>query len=329
VNPVHPVLRGGPVVRIPAGLRVQAAERLIAHDQPNRRAAAQRLVASAATHGIDLDLLWGVVDPAGTSVLEAALVVPGSGATGMMFVSCPRSPGVADGAAGDLRAAVIAGACADLAAGGVGGVAAEIKVVQCLPEPTETWTIDACRAAGMLEIGALEYLRRPFHRSDRAAEVVALPSGVTATPMRDIDAPAERAALRAALDVSYIDTLDCPELCGMRDTEDVIASHRSTGTMDPRLWWIVREAGEPLGCLLLNPARSMGAVELVYLGLGPRLRGRGLGRTLMRMGIRESSRLRLATMACAVDARNEPARKLYASLDFTQHGSRVPFVKAI
>ena len=39
-----------------------------------------------------------------------------------------------------------------------------------------------------------------------------------------------------ALDRSYVDTMDCPELCGMRATADILASHKATGEFDPSLW---------------------------------------------------------------------------------------------
>lgn len=164
--------------------------------------------------------------------------------------------------------------------------------------------------------------------------------------------------LMQALDDSYIDTLDCPELCGLRTSRDVLESHRAVGQQDDRLWWLVFEgevggnlAGQPArGCVLLNATRESDAVELVYLGLGPRLRGRGLSRTLMELALRtvwEHRRtLGLAPelvdsgshrspmnltggVTCAVDTRNTPALALYERLGFVRFGVRVPMVRAM
>ena len=101
--------------------------------------------------------------------------------------------------------------------------------------------------------------------------------------------PAQRRALIEALDKSYEDTLDCPELCGVRTTEDVLASHKATGDFDPEHWWLVQLDGRPEGCVLMSRCPDQGALELVYLGLSTALRGRGLGRLLLDRAIRSAS----------------------------------------
>ena len=75
-----------------------------------------------------------------------------------------------------------------------------------------------------------------------------------------------------ALERSYVDTLDCPELCGLRVVDDVLESHRSVGVFDPGMWWLVMAEDEPEGCMLLSACPEQNAVELVYLGISPRLR---------------------------------------------------------
>ena len=64
---------------------------------------------------------------------------------------------------------------------------------------------------------------------------------------------------------------------------------------------------------LLNPASQGQCVELVYLGLALFARGRGLGRRLLRHGIRLLRGRRERLMTLAVDDRNAPALRLYES----------------
>lgn len=80
-----------------------------------------------------------------------------------------------------------------------------------------------------------------------------------------------------------MDTLDCPELCGMRRTSDIIASHGAIGRPELAIWTLVRHEGRPAGAVLLAGLPEQRCYELVYIGLGPSLRGLGLGELLMRL----------------------------------------------
>src|SRR4029453_18056559 len=102
--------------------------------------------------------------------------------------------------------------------------------------------------------------------------------------------PATHALFSRTIAETYRHSLDCPALNGLRDMEDVLAGHKASGEFFPDLWFLCRERGaagadiapEPRGVLLLSPMAQGDAVELVYLGLTPAGRGRGLGEWLMR-----------------------------------------------
>ena len=126
-----------------------------------------------------------------------------------------------------------------------------------------------------------------------------------------------------------MDTLDCPELCGLRRTDDVIASHLATGVFHPETWWLVFEDGEPEGCVLMSHCPEHDSVELVYLGLSPRLRRRGLGERLLRCAIARCARYSAASVTCAVDRRNAPAVALYERLGFRAFASRIALVRGL
>lgn len=245
---------------------------------------------------------------------EAALAVTGAGRAAMMFTSAPES----EESIPELAAVITK------AMEGLDGVV----LGQALLQPEEELPAQAFEAAGWQEIAQLAYLRRKFCKGDEAlsAGSAALPEGVTLRGYRGME---DEAAFAQALDASYIDTLDCPELCGMRSAVDVIESHRATGQFDPELWWILEDASGPAGVLLFNPNPEQDAIELVYIGLAPRLRGAGLSRTLMEFAISRLASYPGREITCAVDLRNSPARRLYESLGFHSFDRRRALVCAL
>ncbi len=111
---------------------------------------------------------------------------------------------------------------------------------------------------------------------------------------------------------TYKKSLDCVALNGARDIDDVLASHRSAGEFDPRLWFIAGIGGQPVGVILLSPVPERWAVEVVYMGVLPAWRGQGCGAALMRRAVETVFRQGLTTLTLTVDAGNAPALKLYS-----------------
>ncbi|GJQ29139.1 MAG: hypothetical protein HBSAPP03_10230 [Phycisphaerae bacterium] len=323
------------MVRIPRDLHLAAARRLVSRANDDLDAAAQRLIESASRHAIDFSLCFGTLDPgtgkAPARVRQACLAVIGAGRTAMLFLSEPEpgegAPGVAE------RAACIRAACDHLGT----HLSRKATLAQALPEPGDRWSTDALAAAGFVSVGTLVYLRAaPPPPRERAAPRP-WPEGVTVERLSEIGAlgtAAERddadAALAQALEASYIDTLDCPELCGLRAIDDVLDSHRATGTYDPSWWSLVRDHGRPAGAMLLNRCPDLRSIELVYLGLGPTLRGKGIGSCLLRQGMdRVHASFPGWSVTCAVDSRNTPALGLYRALGFSAYTKRSAFVRPL
>lgn len=306
----HPEPRraGGDLVR-------PAVARLIA-GSARGEAEIDRFLFAAEAHGIDLMNLWATFSPDGRMAREAALVVPGAGRGAMVFTSAPES-----GQAIRELSNVIECATADSRFEGQPSL-----IAQALLQPEEEAAEQAFLQAGWMRVGELAYLRRRFQAND--ADLPKQPAQVLDEGFvleacgRDLDAD-----LAQALESSYIDTLDCPELCGLRETRDVIASHRATGHFDPDLWWLLREKGVPVGVMLFNPNPEQDAIELVYIGLAPSVRGRGLSRRLLKLAIARLARYPGREITCAVDLRNRPARNLYQSLGFRPFGRRVAMIK--
>ncbi len=319
--------------RIPAELRFWAAERLVA--APHRREAARRLVESASRHGIDLDLMWGVVDPDPPGdrprVRQACLAVMGSGRTAMLFFSNPENEsrlGPRENQVAEITASIRA------ALAGLGDLSPQrVTLAQTLIEPAHQWARHASTDAGMICVGQLDYMRRPLTGDDRAPRPEPQwPPGVEVRPLTTLDPHARDSDyhhLIAALEGSYTDTLDCPELCGLRAMPDVVESHRATGRFEPGRWLLIFKDGQPAGCCLLTHCPPSQSVELVYLGIAPRARGLGLGRGVLEHAIHRLGPIDAREVTCAVDSRNLPAIKIYESLRFHRFDARVGFVAPV
>jgi ribosomal protein S18 acetylase RimI-like enzyme len=125
---------------------------------------------------------------------------------------------------------------------------------------------------------------------------------------------------------TYVDSMDCPGLSGLRRVEDVIAGHQASGTFTPETWWLVYRGDEPAGCILINRTSGLSA-EVVYLGVVPEHRRSGVARAMVRLASSRLSSEGLVQLTLAVDTRNAPARRLYAGLGFEETSRRVAYIR--
>ncbi|MGP1346651.1 MAG: GNAT family N-acetyltransferase [Phycisphaerales bacterium] len=315
--------------RVPQSDWIAAAERLVsAAVGPGRsaRLAGERFLAAAAEHNINLtdlhaSFLPSSADPRQTPrPRQVCLAVPGSGATATFFTTSPD-----DAHEAEELGQVIDAACNSLS---------ETRLAQALLTMDEHTVRQAFATAGFQQICELAYLsgtmngavetarRHPVATTDQSR---AWPDGVRVTDCRAV----EDAELVAALRSSYQDTLDCPELCALRRTEDVLRSHKDAGRFDPKHWWLVRLHGTPVGAALLSRMPEQGAVELVYLGIAPELRGQGLGRRLLSHALLAMDKAAERNFQCAVDLRNKPALTLYASFGLRETARRRALVRPL
>ncbi len=298
------------VVRIPPDRRLEAAERLVAASGAGADGA-RRFLEAARTHGIDLNNLWGDISSPRGKIGEVCLLTPGAGRTAMAFTSTPETT-----MDQHRLAAVLERACGEIQG---------VVLAQALLEPQEKSIEAAYLQARFLSLGSLLYLSRPWDDALVPVEEDTWPPGVSIEPYGEH----LKNDLIAALEASYVDTLDCPELCGMRTTRDVLASHLATGAFDPTLWWLLRVDGSPAGALLLNESPPLKHTELVYLGLAPIARGRGLASRLLTIGLDALRKRPHRQLTCAVDARNTPARALYKRFGFVETTQRHALVRPI
>jgi len=325
------------VYQVPPSHRLHAVGRLLGLAPDADLAQARRFISEAPGQGVDLDLMWAwgtPPDPAsrraalktGAQIDQVALIAPGAGRVGMVFASPPLPKFPAHAPADPGLVAALNTACRAVGESHPN----EFALIQALVEANQAWLKRALIGARFLSVGRLLYLRR----DNQAPPVPGLPvSGPWPADIRVVTARSlgvittQNRVLEHCLDRTYEGTLDCPELFGLRDTADILASHRACGRHDPDLWWVAMRQDRAVGCALFNPYPDQGSVELVYLGLAPEIRGLGLGERLMTFALHHMARMSMQRVACAVDERNAPARRLYDRLGFSRFDAREALVR--
>jgi GNAT superfamily N-acetyltransferase len=135
--------------------------------------------------------------------------------------------------------------------------------------------------------------------------------------------------LTAIVEATYNGTRDCPRLNGVRSTRDVLDGYRESAGFSPEHWLIVRDELQDVGCLLLADHARDNHFELVYMGVVPAARGRGLGTDITRHAQWLTRCAGRANLALAVDAENSPALRGYAACGFREWDRRRVFLKLL
>ena len=316
------------VERVPTdAARRRAAQRLVEHARPGDKDAGRLFLANTKAAGISLEHFFASFQDGAAShgegcppAREATLIVLGSGRTALVFPSLPDSAD-REGELGAVAAYGLAG----LRPHEDGGPA----LAQALLLPGEKASGRGLERGGFSRLAELAYLRKTPLRSSERLPVYerGMVEGVEVLRASEIGADDRDDVLIRALEASYEDTLDCPELQALRETSDVLDSHKATGLYDRALWWVVFDGPDPAGVMLLSVLESKTEAELVYMGLGPSVRGKGLAKRLLGTGIAALRRRGVGALSCAVDLRNEPALALYRSLGMRPFAQRLAFVR--
>lgn len=211
------------------------------------------------------------------------------------------SPQLIDGESGQSGVALLRAAGEQLARSGV-------VLVQALLETDSGTDFQRFLAAGFQHVCDLLYLvsqAATFPLQPPATEMGFLPVG-----------EGELARLAPILERTYEQTLDCPQLNGVRAIEDVLAGYRSNGSFAAERWLICRRGERDVGCLLLADHPQGNQWELVYMGLLPEVRGQGWGTSVVRHAQWLTRAAGRARLVLAVDAANRPAIDAYAQCGF-------------
>jgi GNAT superfamily N-acetyltransferase len=184
-----------------------------------------------------------------------------------------------------------------------------------------------CRALGFEPLSTLEYLSGSLAIEDVRPNPIGSES-LACDPL-DWDDSSEFDEFASLADRTYRETLDCPQLSAYRTAIQTLRSYRSTVAFEPKWWFRVLEkpTQRTIGCLVLarhrscNPRETGGCsenvAEIVYMGLIPEARRRGLGRELLDCAMQVARLGDCSRIILAVDRLNHPAKSIYhrAGLD--------------
>ena len=245
----------------------------------------------ARSHASDLGGTWVAVQ--GSTLLSAAIPVVSPGRTVLIF-----PPQTIHGDAHAHATRHVVNTVCERAA------FEKLTLAQVLLDTHDHSVFALLTTCGFQRLAELLYLQVSVPRSVREPS---LPPGLRwRNYSRDT-----HALFASTVLATYDKSLDCPALNGLRSIDDILAGHKGAGSFDGNLWFLLCDHDVPLAVLLLNRVGSTDLVELVYVGIIPQHRRKGLGDILIRQALHAAATTGCARLSLAVDADNLPALKLY------------------
>jgi ribosomal protein S18 acetylase RimI-like enzyme len=256
----------------------------------------------------------GAIDPHGLFVLRegtrlvgAIMCEPVAGAAGLLW------PPIVVDCSPELEDLLVVHAVAWIRQQGA-------RLGQCLMPPDDAYLARPLLRHGFDRVTTLAYLfidRFPSSTSPARSGSWPLTFG-TYDPAR----PGE---FHEALTSSYSETLDCPEVNGVRTVEEVVQGHQAQG-FDPQRWWLARQEGKPVGVLITSAEADGESWDLGYMGVVPSARRRGYGEEMLHKVFHEASAAGAGRITLCVDERNTPACRLYERMGFQVCDHRAVFL---
>lgn len=139
--------------------------------------------------------------------------------------------------------------------------------------------------------------------------------------------PKERQGLLEILEATFIDSQDCPQLDGVQEFSDQLDGYEATGDSGHDFWKRICVAGEDAGLLLLSRHDQRQMMELVYIGIAPPFRRRGIAKAALKIASQVAQSANCREVVIAVSVQNTAAYRLYEREGFQVIDSRVSFIR--
>lgn len=141
--------------------------------------------------------------------------------------------------------------------------------------------------------------------------------------------PSDLSSLQLMIELTFHESLDCPELAGHQLPDETLNGYRSTGDTDIEFWRMLELNDKFVGCVLLGMRPNLGQAEVVYIGVQPDSRRLGVGSHALRLATELAKQQDCRELVAAVDRRNFPAVRMYESVGFQAMLSRFAIVRLL
>jgi ribosomal protein S18 acetylase RimI-like enzyme len=196
-----------------------------------------------------------------------------------------------------------------------------VQVVQALVADAHGSDAQLLMAVGLKHAAELEYL---------VSLAASFPQSAPAEHLHlHAYSPHQHTRFSRLVERTYVGSLDCGAAEGLRTIDDVLAGYRGTGNFDPTRWVIASEQGSDVGCLIIADDPQHDQSELMYIGVVPEARGRGLGLALVRHAQWMTRGAARGRLVLAVDAANDPAIAIYTAAKFIAWDWQSVFLRAL
>jgi len=197
--------------------------------------------------------------------------------------------------------------------------AQEIALAQVLTNPESPGESELLSEGGFQKLACLDYLTLDkdfFPNSQPDSELQFLPH-----------ASDEPDRLGKLILQTYEGTLDCPELNGVRQPAEVLEGYAAQGTFSAERWFFIRLDNQDVGTLILTEHAGSENWELVYMGVTPSGRGKGLGWQIVQFALWQAARAGAQRLVLAVDQANQHALAVYRRAGFVVWDRKTVFVR--
>ena len=188
-------------------------------------------------------------------------------------------------------------------------LAAGVRYAQAfLPLPLVS-PVESLASVGFRPLTVLELHRRSVRPTDSVRTPTAI--GLTLRPFDRLDP----ALVKSTLARTYVGSLDGPELNALRLDDAPLVDTSGLAVVAFR-------GAEPVGVLQLEAGDDGTLLEFAYLGVVPEARRTGVAAALVEFALAHAALSARRAVLLGVDARNAPAKALYARFGFAEYERR-------
>jgi ribosomal protein S18 acetylase RimI-like enzyme len=203
-----------------------------------------------------------------------------------------------------------------------------IPLTQLVVGPEDGYSAELLTRCGFPKFAELSYLFADVAAAGKFRESPASQGQPSARDVRFVSlGSCNEQRFGRLIEQTYIESCDCPGLDDVRSMAEVLAGYRAQGRFSPDDWYIVERNDEEVGALILAEHPAVQNWELVYMGLIPAVRRRGIGQQMVRFALEVVAARGGERLVVAVDSSNEPALLTYQRAGLIEWDRRIVYAR--